>query len=112
MNTAPLYGTALHVKGYVEAPPDMEVAGRSYPVAGMVEVAPGVEVPLLDIPMMSDFNWQLEALVSRLQDPERYKTALGEDVPAVISRLCDWLWAHIENATPTQRKILEGVRAA
>ncbi len=105
MVTATLHGTStpLHVIGETETPAFMEVNGKCYPVAAMVEIFPGVEKPMLDIPMVSDFAWQLRALTSRLKDPQTYADQLGEDVAAKIERLRQWLWAHISDATPAER---------
>ena len=55
----------------------MEVCGRNYPVIGYVEDETLGTVPLLDIPMMSDYNWQLRPLQSRLKNPELYREVLG-----------------------------------
>ena len=49
-------------------------------------------LPVVDIPMMSDYRWQLNCLKSRLEHPEIY--AADEDVPAVIERLKRWLAEH------------------
>lgn len=103
MITGTLYGRPLHVIGETEAPAFMEVSGEYFPVAAMVRLAPGVEKPLLDIPMMSDFTWQLGALEDRLKDPEGYAQRLGEDVAAKIAHLRQWLREHINQATPAER---------
>lgn len=103
MVTGTLCGKPLHVIGETEAPAFMEVNGEYFPVAAMVRLAPGVEKPLLDIPMMSDFTWQLGALESRLKDPDGYARTLGENVAEKIDRLRQWLWAHISQATPAER---------
>ena len=55
----------------------MEVCGRNYPVIGYEEDETLGTVPLLDIPMMSDYNWQLRPLQSRLKNPELYREVLG-----------------------------------
>lgn len=52
-------------------------------------------VPLVDIKMMSDFKWQYLSLMSRIESPEGYESR-GEDVPAVIEKLKQWLREHIE----------------
>lgn len=103
MLTGTLYGKPLQVIGETEAPAFMEVNGEYFPVAAMVEIFPGVEKPLLDIPMMPDFSWQLGALESRLKDPDGYARTLGENVAEKIERLRQWLWAHISHATPAER---------
>ena len=48
------------------------LAGRDYPVTARVKMQGGVNVPLVDLPMMSDYTWQLGALKSRLEHPEVY----------------------------------------
>lgn len=98
-----LYGQPLSVVGYTDAPAEMEANGMTFPVAAMVEIFPGVEKPLLDIPQMSDFSWQLGALEGRLKDPHTYADRLGEDVGARITRLRQWLLAHIDQATAAER---------
>ncbi len=52
-------------------------------------------VPLLNIKMMSDFKWQYLSLMSRIEGPEGYESR-GEDVPAVIEKIKQWLREHIE----------------
>ncbi len=55
-------------------------------------------VPLLNIKMMSDFKWQYLSLMSRIEGPEGYESR-GEDVPAVIEKIKQWLREHIECIT-------------
>lgn len=104
-----LYGHALHQTGEMEAPADMEVNGMIFPVKAMVEIEEGVEVPLLDIRMMSDFTWQLGALEGRLADSEGYARVLGEDVAAVIASLRQWLRENLDQATEEERQRFERV---
>lgn len=108
---ATLYGHALHPIGETEAPAAMEVNGMIFPVKAMVEIEEGVEVPLLDIRMMSDFTWQLGALEGRLADPEGYARVLGEDVAAVIAILRQWLRENLDQATAEERRRFERVAA-
>ncbi|MGN0488383.1 MAG: hypothetical protein ACI4HO_03865 [Ruminococcus sp.] len=49
-------------------------------------------IPILSIPMMSDYKWQQECLKSRLKHPERYSEY--EDVNATIAKLRKWLDEH------------------
>ena len=64
------------------------VGEREWDVIGW-EAIEGVGVfPILDLPMVSDYKWQLEALESRLQYPEHYA---DENLPAVIGRLRAYL---------------------
>lgn len=48
-----------------------------------------VSVPVLNIKQMSDYQWQLNALKSRLEHPEYY--ADSEDVEETIAHLRKWL---------------------
>ncbi len=68
--------------------------GQEYPIVGyMPDPKTGLPtVPLLDIPMMSDYTWQLKCLQSRLANRERY--AQQEDVDAAIEELQKWLAEH------------------
>lgn len=76
----------------------MEIGGRAFPVVGYVDrESTGEKVPLVDIPMMSDYKWQLTSLQSRLDHPEWYAT-IGEDVEATIAQLRRWLEEHSEQA--------------
>ncbi len=65
------------------------LAGRDYPVTARVKMQGGLNVPLVDLPMMSDYAWQLGALKSRLEHPEVY--AKFEDVEETVARLRQWL---------------------
>lgn len=64
----------------------MNIGGRDYPVIGYVSTRETGTVPLVDIPMMSDYKWDLECLESRKKHPEVYRK-MGEDVEAVIAKL-------------------------
>ena len=62
--------------------------GREWNVTGW-EAIEGVGVfPILDIPQVSDYKWQLDALESRLRHPEYYAE---EDLPAAVERLKAYL---------------------
>lgn len=76
------------------------VAGKEFPVIGYTDFN-SKAVPLVDIPMMSDYKWQLMCLQDRLEHPENYQDT--EDVEAAIERLKKWLAEHTEQypiATP------------
>ena len=62
---------------------------KSYPVTGYLSVAGMPTVPLVDIPMMTDYQWQLSCLKSRLQHPEVY--AQFENVEETVAKLHQWL---------------------
>lgn len=63
--------------------------GKSYPVTGYLAVPGMPTVPLVDIPMMTDYQWQLSCLKSRLQHPEVY--AQFENVEETVAKLRQWL---------------------
>jgi len=75
----------------------MIIGGRSYPVVGTVNSKTFGAVPLVDIPMMSDYRWQQKALQDRLEHPGKYRL-IGEDVEETISQLREWMDAHREAA--------------
>lgn len=52
----------------------------------------GGPVPLIDVPMMDDYEWQLSCLESRLRHPEAY-TQL-ENVEETVAKLRQWLKEH------------------
>lgn len=51
-----------------------------------------VSIPVLDIPQMSDYKWQLNCLIDRLEHPEKY--ADSENVEEHITQLRKWLAEH------------------
>ena len=65
----------------------MNIGGREYPITGTVEHEVLGAVPVVDIRLMSDYEWHVSCLKSRLEDPELYRRVLGEDVEAVIDQL-------------------------
>lgn len=75
-----------------------KIGGREYPI---VEYVPGLNrgqaVPLMAVPMMSDYKWQLDCLNDRLKHPGKYER-YGEDVGATIAHLRRWLDEHSEEA--------------
>lgn len=89
---------------YVETPTETyEINGKAYPITGYVDIVTGDpempmlnSVPLVDIPMMSDYRWQPGALQSRLEHPEVYEDK--EDVQATIEYLRQWLKEHESEA--------------
>lgn len=52
-------------------------------------------IPVLNLKQMSDYQWQLGALNSRLEHPEYY--ADSENVEETIKRLRKWLAEHKES---------------
>lgn len=71
-----------------------ELGGRYFRVIGLQPTQNQGFVPILDIPQISDYQWQKSALESRLAHPERY--AGKEDVEATVARLRKWLAEHEE----------------
>ena len=77
----------------IPAPPEMtyELGGKLYPVKELCKLGK-VWIPMPDIKMMSDYQWQAGALQSRLEHPELYRDS--EDVDTVIAKLRKWLDEH------------------
>ena len=65
----------------------MNIGGREYPITGTVEHEVLGAVPIVDIHLMSDYEWHVSCLKSRLEHPEAYREMFGEDVEAVIDQL-------------------------
>ena len=76
----------------------MKIGGREYPITGYAVNRQMGAIPLVGIPMMSEYKWLQSCLEDRLNNPELYRTALGEDVEAVIVSLRQTL-AEYEEAT-------------
>lgn len=65
------------------------LGGREWDVVGW-EAIEGVGVfPIVDVPLVSDYKWQLDALEDRLRHPERYEER--EDMAAVIQKIRTYL---------------------
>lgn len=67
---------------------EFEIIGKVKVVNGSGEPT-GEVVPLVDIPQMSDYEYQLMALNDRLERPEYYERS--ENVPETIEKLKAWL---------------------
>lgn len=88
-NTLP-YIPAIICEAPTEASENYNICGQDYPISGYQNIN-GQAVPLVDIPMMSDYKWQLDCLISRIEHREIYETLLHEDVDATINKLKKWL---------------------
>lgn len=80
------------------------VGGREFPVVGHAKVMNRNRevvgtIPIVDIPQVSDYQWQLDCLNDRLQHPEKYEPF--EDVEEHIAQLRQWLATHKEKTTKT-----------
>ena len=80
------------------------VGGREYPVVGHAKVIDQNRevvgtIPIVDIPQVSDYQWQLDCLNDRLQHPEKYEPF--EDVEEHIAQLQQWLATHKEKKAET-----------
>lgn len=75
-----------------------EIAGKEYPIIGYTTLKNGNgeviqdAIPVLDIPQVSDYQWQLDCLNDRLEHPEKY--AAFENVEERIAYLRKWLKEH------------------
>lgn len=71
------------------------INGKEYPVKKEVAVTINgekVNIPVVGLRMMSDYQLQLSCLNDRLQHPEKYEA--NEDLPAVIAHIRKWLAEH------------------
>ena len=80
------------------------VGGREFPVVGHAKVMNRNRevvgtIPIVDIPQVSDYQWQLDCLNDRLQHPEKYEPF--EDVEEHIAQLRQWLATHKEKKAET-----------
>lgn len=73
------------------------VSGLPLPVSGFMNYY-GKQIPVISLPLMSDYKWQYTVLQDRLKNPEKYRE-IGEDVEATIERLKAWLTEHAAEAT-------------
>ena len=80
------------------------LAGQDYPVTARVKMQGGLNVPLVDLPMMSDQRWQVMALEDRLAHREKYEDS--EEVDSVIADLRKWLAEHALAAGECNRRFL------
>lgn len=70
-----------------------KIGGKEYKVLEIIkDKRSGITAPLVDMPMMSDYEWQKGCLEDRLKNPAKY--AEIEDVDAAIERLKKWLAEH------------------
>lgn len=70
-----------------------EINGQAYSTqAGIRSDVAGGYVPLVELPMMSDYQWQAKALEHRITHRENYEGC--EDVDGVIAQLRTWLAEH------------------
>lgn len=86
-----------HTPESISKPNTYNVGGKEYKVEGYIkanvtETGEQFFVPLVDIPMTSDYQWFLDCLKSRLEHPEIYEKE--EDVPATIEEIRHWLAEH------------------
>lgn len=70
--------------------------GIEIPIEGTINIKGIGEVPILDVRMLTDYEWQLSALHDRLEHPERYSRY--EDVAQTVAKLKDWLRQHAQEA--------------
>lgn len=77
------------------------IIGKEFPIVGYAalrndkgEVTQDT-IPIVDLPWVSDYKWQFDCLVDRLEHPEKY--AAFEDVEERILHLKTWLLDHAES---------------
>lgn len=70
-----------------------KIFNTDYPIVMKVPSGKkGETVPVVDIPMMTDYDWQKKALESRLKYKEKYASL--ENVDKTIKELREWLNEH------------------
>lgn len=77
--------------------------GEDYPIRGQIGLKDNKDnivghIPIVDIPMASDYKWQLGCLKSRLDNPDVYSD-IDDNVYDTICRLKNWLEEHKTQAT-------------
>lgn len=65
------------------------VAGREYPISDYVETKEFGTLPIVDIPMMTNYKWQKLCLEFRIKNRELY--GKHEDVDTSIAELQAWI---------------------
>lgn len=66
---------------------DMMINGQNYPITGIIEDDALGPIPIIDLHLMSDYDWHVSCLKSRLENLEAYREMFGGDVEAVIDQL-------------------------
>lgn len=64
----------------------MMIHNKDYPVIGFVEASWGDDIPVVDIPLMSDEEWQASA---RKNAVENYVRKFGRE-PETIEKAVEW----------------------
>ena len=72
------------------------VDGVPLPVNGFMNYH-GKNIPIIDVPLTADFKWQYNALIDRIQYPEKYRSS-GENVDETIDKLLKWINKHSTEA--------------
>lgn len=62
-----------------------------YPVIGEIEVSPGVKLPVVDIPMMSDEEWQRSANEQVVKQYTRAHGRAPESLEAAYAWRREWI---------------------
>lgn len=81
----------------INRPNTYNVGGKEWEVEGYIkikvkETGEKFLAPLVNIPMMTDYQWFEECLKSRIEHPERYEA--NEDLPSTIEYIKKWLVEH------------------
>lgn len=72
----------------------VNICGKEYPIDGMLRIKNlNMEIPIADMPMMSDYDYQRMCYEDRINNPEKY-IGIDEDVNATTERLKKWLESH------------------
>lgn len=90
--------------------------GKDYPISGQIEVRDSEDnvvgyLPLVDIPMTSDYKWQLTCLKDRLDCPDVYSD-IDDNVHDAVCRLKNWLEEHKTQATEKELCDFEALKSS
>lgn len=79
----------------------MNIYGRDYDVIGTATTRSGAEVPVLDIPMMSDEEWQRMAREGAVKNYRKY---VGKE-PESVEEACKWQRNWCESQMEVERPL-------
>lgn len=84
-----------------------ELNGKQYPIEGYANVVDDKgettgQIPIIALPMMSDYHWFLISLDSRLRKPHLYE---DENIEDVKNHIKNWLVEH--TTTEAYKKYIE-----
>lgn len=94
----------------------MNIHGKEYKVLTYVEIIDDRndenkvvgKLPILNIPMMSDFKWQVRCIENKLDNIEHFQKT--ENIAVSIFKLLKWCNDNIDKATEQELEYFERVK--